>query len=231
MTTDVHALAAAYALDALDADERAEFEAHLDGCDSCRKEIEGFTAVTTGLAGAAAATPPTHLRTDVLGKLDDIEQDRPSDAPVVSLDERRRRSRSVPSFLTAAAVVALIAIGAVVLFANRAGSDFDDVVAAADAVVIELDGETGSVEVVYSDLLDRVALRGENVDDLDSGLRYALWAIADGTPIAAGQFEADDGTIRDVAVVDVDAQAWGITVESDSDADEPTGEIIYFAEV
>jgi anti-sigma factor RsiW len=38
---DIHQLAAAYALDALDDRERAEFEAHYPTCPVCRPEVTG----------------------------------------------------------------------------------------------------------------------------------------------------------------------------------------------
>ena len=39
---DVHHLAAAYALDALDRHEREAFEAHYDKCDVCRSDVMEF---------------------------------------------------------------------------------------------------------------------------------------------------------------------------------------------
>ncbi|NJP43273.1 anti-sigma factor [Actinacidiphila epipremni] len=62
-----HALAAPYALDALDGAERAVFERHLRGCASCRSEVPGFTAVAAALAETAAVVPPAGLRDQVLG--------------------------------------------------------------------------------------------------------------------------------------------------------------------
>ena len=43
MTDDLHELSALYALDVLDAPERARFEAHLAECDRCSDEL-GFPA-------------------------------------------------------------------------------------------------------------------------------------------------------------------------------------------
>ena len=37
--TGIHELSAAYALDALDGDERREFEEHLTHCADCRQEV------------------------------------------------------------------------------------------------------------------------------------------------------------------------------------------------
>lgn len=242
MTTDPHTLAAAYALGALDPEERADFEAHLASCSSCSAEIAEFRGVVESLADADAVAPPTALRASVLDRLDDHEQvprrataatEPVADAPVVDLAERRRRRFSVASALAAAAAVAVLAIGAIVVSSLRGGgTNFDDVRAASDAVVTELEGETGTVEVAYSAELDRVALRGSDVDELDPDLRYALWAITGDAAIPAGLFESDGGSIDDtVELADVQADAWGITVESAEGADAPTTDIIYFAEV
>jgi anti-sigma-K factor RskA len=244
MNTDLHSLAAAYALDALDADERTEFESHLASCATCAAELAEFGDVTAGLAGSDAVTPPAHLRASVLSQLDSVDQELPGsggvtpapaeqrDAPVVSLADRRRRKLSLPNLLAAAAVVALIAVGAVLITGNSGGTGYDDVASANDAVITQLAGESGTVDVAYSAELDRVALRGSGFEDLAPGLRYALWAIADGTPIPAGLFEPDDGSIEDVAELeDVTAQAWGITIEPDTGSDVPTTDIIYYAEV
>ncbi len=247
MTSDLHSLAAAYALDALDLAERAEFEAHLATCEQCTADVAGFSDVAAALAESSSTAPPAHLKAAVMSQLGEVDQpeldrDLPSrstgttstttsHAPVIDLAERRRL-RTFRTLLTAAAVVALVAIGAVVMSADRGGSDFDDVAASDDAVVTQLEGAGGLFEVAYSAQRDRVALRGENVGDLEPGLRYALWAIADGTPIPAGLFEPEDGSIEDVVeFADVSAEAWGITVEPETGSDSPTPPIIASGDV
>lgn len=240
MNDDLHESAAAYALDALDDGERAAFEAHLVTCERCAGEVAEFARVAESLAGAVSTPPPPALRSAVLARLDDVAQEPPAapsgpsvaDQSVADLGERRRRRFSAPNLLAAAAVVALIAIGAIVVASDRGGSDFDDVVAADDAIEVVLDGDVGTVEVYYSAELDRVALRGRGLDDLDPGLRYALWAIADGVPIPAGLFQPGDGEIEYVTeLTDVSAQAWGVTIEPETGSDAPTGDILLFAEV
>jgi anti-sigma factor RsiW len=55
---DMHALAGAYALDALDGAERDRFERHLRRCRACESELRGFAATAAALGVAAAAEPP-----------------------------------------------------------------------------------------------------------------------------------------------------------------------------
>src|SRR5581483_2564629 len=64
---DVHELTAAYALDALDDDDRARFEAHLPQCERCRSELAGLAETAGALALAAPpAAPPEALRARIL---------------------------------------------------------------------------------------------------------------------------------------------------------------------
>ena len=243
MSGYLHSLGAAYALDALGHDERAEFEAHLAVCEQCTADVAEFREIAATLAESSGVVPPAHLKSAVMSQLDAVDQiavDRgaPSgdvtpttiSAPISDLAEHRRRS--LPNLLAAAAVVALLVVGAVVVSGDRGGSDFDDVAASADAVVVRLDGDAGTFQVAYSAQRDRVALRGEEIDDLEPGLRYALWAIDDGTSIPAGLFEPDDGSIDGVVeLADVSAEAWGITVEPETGSDVPTPPVIAIGEV
>ncbi|MEO6651707.1 MAG: anti-sigma factor [Ilumatobacteraceae bacterium] len=231
MTTDLHHLSAAYALDALDTAERTEFEAHLSSCAECTAEVAGFVEVVGNLAETSSAAPPMRLKSSVMAKLSGIEQVAPPEqaaAPVIRLDERRRRLSTVSRVLAAAAAVAILAIGALVVSGTRGGSEYDDVIAAADAEVVQLAGETGTVEVVWSPGRHQVALRGDGLADLDPTLKYALWAIADGTSIPAGLFDAEGGVIRDVADIgDINPQEWGITIEPAAGSQIATTPVIY----
>ena len=74
MSDDIHALSGAYAVDALDDVERARFERHLAGCDTCRAEVASLTAAAAEMAAATEVAPPATLRARVL---DDISRVRP----------------------------------------------------------------------------------------------------------------------------------------------------------
>src|SRR3989441_13148034 len=88
------ALAALSALASLDAEERAEFERHLETCASCRAAVQSFREVSGLLAHTVPpAAPPTELRARVLRH---ARRARPAILPwaaaaVVVLDPRRIR--------------------------------------------------------------------------------------------------------------------------------------------
>jgi anti-sigma-K factor RskA len=71
-----HGLAAAYALDALDADERAEFERALAASPELRDEVDAFAQSAVHLAEQAEpVAPPPSLRADLMARLDATPQD------------------------------------------------------------------------------------------------------------------------------------------------------------
>jgi Anti-sigma-K factor rskA/Putative zinc-finger len=72
--SDIHAAVGSYAVDALTPVERAEFEAHLDGCPSCRWEAAEFGETLAQLSALTAAAPPAALRESVLSAVAGIRQ-------------------------------------------------------------------------------------------------------------------------------------------------------------
>ena len=248
--TDVHQLAAAYALDALDDDERLAFEAHLADCADCAAEVEGFTATAALLGSAAAQPPPPSLRNRIMAEVATTRQDdvlRPaatqpstpaepsSPTPtVVSLDAERRRRTRVMAMLGAAAAVVLVTVGALVM-SNRGGVSTDDVLAASDVQIVTLEGEQASVQVAWSRELDRVVVEGDDLAAPGADLVYELWAIVDGTPRPAGLISHGGGSVSELLEVDdlddADVAAWGITIEPEGGSEAPTPPILYYAEV
>ncbi len=67
--SDVHSAVGAYAVDALSADERAEFESHLAGCSSCQLEAAEFTETLAELSVLFATAPPPALRFAVMAAI------------------------------------------------------------------------------------------------------------------------------------------------------------------
>lgn len=235
MTADLHHLAAAYALDALDGPERAAFEAHYPTCEICRQEVEQFRETAGLLASATAEAPPDHLERSVLDEISRTRQLSPITGGVIDLDERRRRSTPALWLASAAAVVVLV-VGAVAVTGFRGGpSAVEDVLAAPDAIATTLDltpdGDTGTFQVVWSAERDRVAVIANGLPDPGPGRVYELWAIVDDTPVPAGLFEPTDGSLRAATEIDdVEAVAWGVTVEPSGGSDAPTTPTLFYAE-
>ena len=80
---EIHELSAAYALDALDADELKVFEEHLARCPECRENVAAFHAASAELAyDTYAPEPPRGLRERIL---EEAARERPK---VVELPRR-----------------------------------------------------------------------------------------------------------------------------------------------
>src|SRR5690349_23917756 len=111
---DPHALAGAYALDALEPGaEHDRFTRHLSRCPSCASEVRGFREVATAMAFATAAEPPAGLRDRVLAAAARTRQV----PPEVRTHARPRRTRTwTPWVPWLSGVVATASIVAAVLF-------------------------------------------------------------------------------------------------------------------
>ncbi|HEY4453683.1 MAG TPA: anti-sigma factor [Pseudonocardiaceae bacterium] len=110
MSPDVHTLTGAYALDALDPDERAEFETHLAECSACTHEVAELRATAARLGAAVASTPPENLKGRVLLTIARTRQEPSSGPRLVGRDPNRRRTWTV-RLSVAAAVIAVAAAG------------------------------------------------------------------------------------------------------------------------
>jgi anti-sigma-K factor RskA len=88
---NMHVLSGSYALDALDAQERAEFERHLQHCPSCEAEVRGLRETAARLAMARAAQPPAQLEQRVLAATYRTRQLPPLTGARLRWDLRRTR--------------------------------------------------------------------------------------------------------------------------------------------
>ncbi|NAZ87829.1 hypothetical protein GTR00_17260, partial [Kineococcus sp. T90] len=108
-------LAGAWALDALDDDERAAYEERLRRDPAERREADALREAASRLGVASAVPPPERLRASVLAAVAATAQEPPAGAaPVADLavQRRRRRGPSRLSALVAAAGVVVAAAGA-----------------------------------------------------------------------------------------------------------------------
>lgn len=238
MSAGLHHLSGPYAVDALDDDERRAFEAHHPTCDVCGREVDEFLATASVLAGATAANPPVGLKAPVMAAVSRTRQVSPVYATsVVDLRARRRRRPRRSAVFAAVAALVVALAGVVTVLRNSADGDAEvlALLSAPDATVVTLDpvaGAGGSMQVVWSPAGDDVAVLAGGVDGAGVGSAYALWLVLPDGVVPAGLFTPDaDGTVRTVlAVDDLDAVGWAVTVEPASGSQQPTGEVLYSGE-
>lgn len=230
MTADLHLLAAAFALDALDPGERTAFEAHLHACDMCSDEVAEFREAASHLAAADEVAPPPELRNRVLAEISVTRQTSPlhDDTPV-RIDHRWSR----PPLWLAAAAAALVVVVAGVGLAFRPSdstTQFEQVFNAPDAVLTSLEGDAGDMQVLWSPSLDEVVVFANDLPDVPSEQAYALWFVTDDGVQPAGLFSPEDGRVRQaIDVADIDPAGWGITIEPATGSPQPTTDVIYSA--
>lgn len=242
-------LAGAWALDALDDDERAEYEARLGREPDERAAAAELRETAARLGGSTPVEPPGHLRRNVLASLGSVEQEAPL-APVSDLSVARRRrvaprgdGRTKPSrwsLLVAAAAVVVAAAGVGVSLDARQDADRAQNQAAAEradaehlsqmlntpgarVVRVEATGG-GSATVVRTSTSAAVVSTLPAVED---GSTYQVWLIGDGGVHSAGlltdptapYFVPDAGT----------ATAVGISVEPAGGSEQPTTDPVVVA--
>lgn len=233
MTEDLHHLAAAYALNALDEVERRAFEAHYPSCSICSAEVADYRETAALLAESTATAPPDDLKARLMAEIGDTRQIAPIvPERVVDLAERKRRSQPRQRVLAAvaAAIVAVVGFVGGLQFAR---SDNDsDVLLAADAVTLPLSGDAGQARVVWSESEDRAVLIAAGLGDPGDGNAYELWLIdADGANPTGLFTPDDDGNVTIQLPLDGrDPDAWGITIEPDIGSDQPTEPILLIGE-
>ena len=92
--SDLHALAGAYAMDAVPEPDRAAFERHLASCEPCRQEVRGLREATAALAAATAVQPSAAFREAALRAAGQTRQFPPATAAPPP-GGRRRQGRGL----------------------------------------------------------------------------------------------------------------------------------------
>lgn len=232
MSADIHSLAGAYVLNALDDIERAQFERHLAACPTCTVEVAGFQATTARLGAAVAEPPPPGLRDRVLAEVDVTRQRWPSGA--YGPTPRSRRTLRRLAAPVAAAVVAVVVLLVVLPGPDDPALDrVAAVLAAADAETVQMETTADfTARIVTSAIQDRAVLAVDGLDEPAEGV-YVVWAFRDGTPVNEQTLTADaDGTATAVILDELeDVSQVALTVEPDGDVTAPSGQPVAVAEL
>lgn len=233
MTDDLHTLAAAYALDALDPDERRRFEAHYPDCPSCAEEVADYRRTAARLGAVAPAALPESLKARVMDEVGRTRQLPPK------VTEARPSRWVRPLVAVAAVVVALAVAGGLLVWRDDGSgpgggqtSELAAVMAAPDARTVSLDGsdgEAGTLRVVYSRDADAAVVVGSDLPDPGDGRTYQLWSIRGEDVTSAGVFTpGESGSIdQSVALPDRPVEVWGVTNEPSGGSPAPTTDIVF----
>jgi anti-sigma-K factor RskA len=207
---ELHDLTAAYALDALDADERSAYEAHLASCERCHEELRGFREVAGSLARAAGGpAPPPSLRARIL---DQAGRERPNVVPL-------RRRLAVPAMSAAAAVAAVVAV-AFGLWAASLNRDLDraegELAVLSDPNARTFDTGNGEASLVVTPAGEAV-LVVRKLAPAPPGKDYEIWVVDDGSAAPAGLFEEPGVAVLTRRVAP--GQQVAVTLERDGGVD------------
>lgn len=139
-------------------------------------------ATMRALRGALPPVPPPPDLGDRIAAAVAAEEDGPAPlAPVISLDSRRARRRTVLASIAAAACAAAIAVG-VTASLTRGGDDLGPLTASTAVVAQGGDGVSGTASLYAADQVGgavEVALR--DVPPPPSGHHYEVWVLEKGS--------------------------------------------------
>ncbi len=243
MINSVHTLSGAYAVDALDDDERELFEQHLPGCRDCQEEVASLREAAALMADDAAMTPPPSLRDSVLSGISMIRPlppeapapAEPQDTSAVVIPLRSRRRFRLAALAAAAAVLAVVGVGAVFQpWQDRQNppvatqTPAERVLTADDAKKVPLTFEDGSKATVVRSVSEgKAVLLTTDMADPPSGKVFELWLQDDAGAMHPAGLMSPGGNHTIVLKGDaVAATGVGITVEPAGGSPEPTSEPI-----
>lgn len=196
-TVDIHALAGAYALDAVDDLERAAFDRHLRECGACSVEVAELRETASWLTHAVAETPPPRLRESVLAEIGRTAQERPRRGFVNAGHSRRDRLRRWGAGLVAAAVLAAgVGVGTWTIAQQgprEENARIDAVLAAPDARLVSSEMAGGRVTLIVSPSRNAAVAVLAGLEDPGSDKDYQLWMIGDSGPADVGVISGGTG--------------------------------------
>jgi len=186
---DIHALAGAYALDALTEIERAGFDRHAAECDVCAIEVAELQETTAKMADATWSVPPPRLRRAVLAEVARTPQAagrRREDTRVAQAAATRWRRRTAlavaAGILAAGGGVATWSVArqkdATIVAERQRAQAISEVLSAPDARL----SRNGDVTVVTSAARDSAVAVVKDLGAAGPGQVYQLWMIGGDGP-------------------------------------------------
>jgi anti-sigma-K factor RskA len=217
---------AAYAVDALEADEVLAIGPHLAQCERCRRELASLREVTSTLPyGLSVAEPPPDLRERIIARAQGDHQ--PVTPPLVSGVARRGWSSWLSRLTPAFALVTLL-LGFLLgqIYPQRATADLATQPGARQGTVQGI----GQGMVIVVPAGGQLQLQLADLPPLGSEQVYQLWFLGADSPISGGTFTVDaNGNAR----LEISGLHWApsysgiaITREPPGGSPGPTSDIV-----
>jgi len=221
---DIHSLAGAYALDALDDIERSLFDDHVTGCTACQIEVAELRETAARLAAETAQTPPPSLKRAVMAQIANTRQVLP---PPLPPNRRPPVSRWIhrTRLLVAAGVAAVVAAAGVYvveelrlrqerIVAQAEVARINEVLAANDAVMRSTSVQGGGrISIVTSASLDEGVVVHNDAKSYGDDKAYQLWLIEGSTPKSIGLLEPDQVSATRLITGVSTANVLGLSIE------------------
>lgn len=239
MNEQQHGMTGAWALDALDEDERALVEAYLAEDSEAAAEAHGFVETAAQIAeGLDPVAPRPAVREALVARIAETRQLPPE--PARDPD---------PVHEPAGALLATTVAGMGMWSTERATSEqaqatiealqsaqsgdaqqrevMETIMAADDAAHLEVPSDTGgTLDVMYSAEEGSMLVTGTSLEDLPAGRAYQLWLIDEGGHAHPSEMlPAGDGTATVQGDMD-GITGLGLTVEPAGGSQQPTGDVI-----
>lgn len=214
----VENLLAAYALDAVDADERSMIDDHLQTCDHCIVELADYAEAVAGLSEGLEVAPPRQVRDRLLQQV----------AEEATIVRPLRRPRGPSRWLAGVAAAGLVAAGGWGIWSvlDEDLSPAQQVVQAGDAVehAAEVDGV--QVTVVTSAKEDRAVLLAAELPELEQGQVYQAWFVHPGGAVSSAGVLTDPGSDKQLSGDPQGSSAVALTVEPEGGSQQPSSDPI-----
>jgi anti-sigma-K factor RskA len=229
---EVHTLTGAYVCDALDEQERADFERHLQECAECRAEVAELREVAASLAVSVAEPPPPGLKAAVEARIRVTRQLPPIVTSLAEARARRRPTRLAWAGWAAAAALALVVAGLgwraidqqhQINTLSAQSTQLSQLLSAPDAYSVRVSVTGGgSALLVDSRSRNEAAVAFTGLAYLPSNKTYQLWLMqADGTARSVGLMHSDPNSPVFVHGLAGEAEV-GMTIEPAGGSPKPT---------
>jgi len=227
MSTELHTLSGAYALDALSPEEASAFRKHLEACPACCQEVRELRSAAARMGAGEAVAPPPYLRTRVVEAANRTPQLPPRVTPI----RAARASRWSPK-LVAAAAAAVLVVGTAIGVGVTMGEPEEvplatgvvEVFTASDARSVEVETTHGPLKVATSRSEGEMAVDTSSLVPLDEEHVYQVWTLVEGEPLPVVVLERPD-TGAHMGMPAPGTQV-AITVEPAGGSERPTTEPI-----